>query len=63
MFVQSTNQWRNKRFELEGKLSRKRPTGLCRWLTIQHSEKKPEKSWQIRVWMAILKPQINRKSP
>jgi len=40
MFVQSTKQWHNWRFELEGKLSEKRPNGLRRGPTSQQSEKK-----------------------
>jgi len=39
MFVQSTSQWRNWRFEQEENLA-ERPTGLCRWPASQHSEKK-----------------------
>jgi len=47
-----------------GKLSWKRPSGLCRWPTSQHSEKNElEKQWRIRVWMAIIKAQNNGKSP
>jgi len=45
MFVQSTNQWRIWRFELEGKLSWRKPTGLCRWPISQHSKK----TWEIIV--------------
>jgi len=58
--VQSTNQWHNWMFELEEKCSWRRPTGLCRWPTGQHSRKKLENWWWIQVWMAILKPHINR---
>jgi len=42
MFVQSTNQ----SFETEGELSWKRPTGLCRRPTSQHSEKN---TWEMMV--------------
>jgi len=48
MFVQSASQWRNYnwRSELEGKLSWKRPVGLCRRPTSQHAGKK---TWEIMV--------------
>jgi len=42
-----------------GKISWNGPIGHCRRPTCQHSEKKLEKWWWIRMWMAI----VNLKSP
>jgi len=61
MFMQLTNQWHNSRFETEGKHSWRRPTGLCREPTNQHSENKLDKWWWIRIWLAVLKLYINGK--
>jgi len=45
----------------EGKRSWKGSIGHCREFTSQHSEKKLEKWWWIRMWMAILKHEITEK--
>jgi len=46
-----------------GILSWREPTGHRRGPSSQHSEKKTEKWYWIRMWISILKPEMTEKTP